>query len=107
MFSRVSVNIVFFRIRLSPISLSRSTSETDMPCDPEDETNVLVPSLNENSEETRENSESEKLERTQMLLGNKFGSMFKVLTEARDNATSETGGETSVTDGAGTKVTDS
>jgi hypothetical protein len=75
-----------------------------MPCDPDDESNVLVPSPNKESEQTNENLENEKRERTKMILANKFGSTFKVLPEVRDKATSGAGGESSGTSGAEGKV---
>ena len=75
-----------------------------MPLDPDDESNVLVPSPNKASEQTNKNLENEESKRTKMLLANKFGSTFKVLPDARDKPTSGTRGESSGTSGAVKKV---
>ena len=75
-----------------------------MPLDPDDESNVLVPSPNKASEQTNKNLENEESKRTKMLLANKFGSTFKVLPDARDKRTSGTRGESSGTGGAVKKV---
>ena len=63
-----------------------------MPCDSDDESNVLVPSSNSESERINEILENERLDRTKIALSNKFGSAFKVLPEAREKAMAETKG---------------
>lgn len=74
-----------------------------MPCDPDDESNVLVPSPISESERINEILENERLDRPK-IAANRFGSAFKVLPEAREKAMAETIGQTSGTSGTDTKV---
>ena len=62
-----------------------------MSCDPDDDSNVLVSKTNEESEKIKEILENGKLERTKMVMANKFGSTFKVLPEARAKVASTSG----------------
>ena len=79
-----------------------------MPFDPDDESNVLVPSPSRINE-ILENERLDRMERTKMAFSNKFGSAFKVLPEAREKLMAETRGPSSglgETDGEVTLVPD-
>lgn len=64
----------------------KKTSSDTMPCDPDDESNILVPSPNKTSTATCE-QDSGSSERTRMVLVNKFGSAFEVLPRISDRTT--------------------
>ena len=85
-------------------NFTRSTSGTVMPFDPDDESNVLVPSPSRINE-ILENERLDSMERTKMAFSNKFGSAFKVLPEAREKLMAETKGPSNELDEADGKVT--
>ena len=58
------------------------SSETTTPCDPDDESNVLVPRPNDASACVNEPSSSE--HGTRMVMANEIGSTFQVLPQIND-----------------------